>query len=464
MNPSGAFEARDVADAGPGMREQLDSALDRMVQGCREGVESWFAATLPGLLDQRRSMLDNQLSRAMDSESGKPGQDDPEAFEDRLVARVREILVQGRFEGLQDIGSAAQAMLHSLGLQAVRTLADGQDKVPGGEPLGSRLSSALRRVTWSWRPPAMARFAGSDWRPSFHPPERRFVKLLSPGRWGRRRIVARVRREIAGDFNNLMSDLERLTLGYLRDAQQGLEVALRLHLRQALQQVEGGPPIQEPEAGETDPDVPPEASGCVVCRDVWEALHGFFCHCQGALERDPASQAAFLEGPGFCPGHLWLLERFSSPRGLCGSLQQVVGQWLQRLANGPEPAGSGGQAGGMLATFRSCAACRHQEQASRSAVERVIGDLARGGAAPDLCLQHLPRVLARLRPEERERLNRHTADRVARLLQSMAGFTLKFDACRRDLLTGSERQAHRDSLEWLAGYRELGIWQDPGEA
>jgi hypothetical protein len=101
-------------------------------------------------------------------------------------------------------------------------------------------------------------------------------------------------------------------------------------------------------------------------------------------------------------------------------------------------------------------ACQTLEQATRDAVEQIRVDLlGTSEVLPDLCLQHLPLVLAQLERNQGAELAQRLAQRLVRVAQAMSGFSLKFDARRGDLLSEAERRAHREALAWLAGDRNL---------
>lgn len=202
----------------------------------------------------------------------------------------------------------------------------------------------------------------------------------------------------------------------------------------------------------------PDDPTCRVCSETWEELFSFLCQFQYALAKDPNTQAEFRTSFGLCPGHTWLLEQLSSPRGRCDSFPALLDDLaggLETLADlSPRQAGAGLEA--LLGTLEHCALCRAKTRFEQQALRRVHRDL---GTAPDhpvdLCLPHLTVVLKGEPPGASAFLLRHHAQRLATLAQGMRGYAAKFDALRRGDITPEENASPRAALEALVGTRNL---------
>jgi hypothetical protein len=443
------------------LQPDLETALTEWSQLVRLKVAAWSATVLAELLARAREAVSRELAAILAAEANRTRMSDPEAFEEHLRGRVQVALQRGREAASQAIGVEAESLALGLGDELGPALADRLEPVDG---LRARAGSALRQNPWPWRPPAWVRFRSADGPSGYPPPDASILRLWLPGRWGRRRTVERMRQGIGVTLAVFVADLEGQARSYWEACLASLEEAARLRVRHLLLELGRDWPLGS--AGAPGPSGPFEgmAAKCIVCADAWQALDAFFCHFQRAMGEDPVVQDAFREAPGLCAGHLWQLERFSSPRGLCGGLPEVVNLVIARLVGiAQQPEGASIESP-LLAHAGTCQACRVLEQATRASVDRLVRALqaldgaAGSGRPPDLCLQHLPRVLGAVSAANGAALARHVAARLEGVAVAMTGFVVKTDALRRDLLSEAERHAHRDALAWLAGHRDLAGW------
>lgn len=447
------------------LQPELETALAEWSQLARQTVAGWSATVLAGLLARAREAVSRELAGILETEANRTRLSDPEAFEEHLRGRVQAALQRGREAAFQAIGPEAEAMALGLGGQLGPALADRLEPV---DDLRTRAGFALRQNPWPWRPPTWVRFRSADGPPGYPPPEASGPRRWVPGRWGRRKTVERMRQGIGVTLAVFVADLEGQARSYGEACLASLEEAARLRVRHVLLELDRERPIGIAGApGRYDP-FEGMAAECPVCADAWQALDDFFCHFQRAMGEDPIVQATFREAPGFCAGHLWQLERFSSPRGLCGGLPGLVDLLIVRLARITQDSVGFPREEPLLAEADSCQACRVLEQAIRASVDRLVRALqapdggAGSGRPPDLCLQHLPRVLGAVSAANGAALARQVAARLEGVAVAMTGFVVKTDALRRDLLSEAERHAHRDALAWLAGHRDLAGWYGSG--
>ena len=441
--------------------EELDRARETWLRSCRAQAQSWLEQSLPDQGQSYRAKAGAALEEVLEAETHRRDSWDPETFQDRLRERIRQVLARCHAEALQALQAGIAGRATDMGAGAGSALASRSD-TPGGAPVAagdprSRVATALRCSGSRWRPPSLGPSVPPAWSLEFHPGS---LAFYLPGRWARRRAVAQVRAARPEALLEASRHLEQVAREYWDRCLESLDQALELAIQQARAARERGTlPGAVPEPSEIDA----EADGCGICADVWQGLYDFFSQFQRQLATDQDAQEQFRIANGFCPAHLWLLERFSSPRGLSAGLPRLVEDIARRLVSPGEGApGDGGRRGVPgLAQADTCLACQTQDQVTREAVERLARSL--GHAAPpavatpppELCLQHLPLLLDRVEPGQGAALARRLALRFARVAEAMAGFGLKFDARRRDLLSAAERDAYREALEWLAGSRHL---------
>jgi len=308
-----------------------------------------------------------------------------------------------------------------------------------------------------WQPASLGKPSPPVWNLDLQPS---FLRLVLPGRWVRRFTVSQARAALPKVILETAGHLERVAVGYWGPCLDHLDQALDLAIKQIRAAWERGAcpsEASEPPAGAG------KEGGCPICSEAWQGLYGFFIDFQHQLATGEDAQERFRAAHGLCPGHLWFLERFASPRGLCAGLPALVEDLARQLA---PPVEVGQVRGGRrpnpgLARAEVCPACQTRERVTQDAVERLARGLGERAAlasepmTPAICLQHLPLVVARVDQARGEELARVLASRLAHVAEAMAGFALKFDARRRDLLSDAERDAYREALEWLAGNRNL---------
>jgi ribosome biogenesis GTPase A len=203
---------------------------------------------------------------------------------------------------------------------------------------------------------------------------------------------------------------------------------------------------------------------CPVCAHVLDALFDFLSQFQYALATDPATQASFREAGGFCALHAWQLQELSSPRGLSAGYPALLEGTAEKLrALAPRaPAEAARSVRGMMVTAGAgCVACRARGDAEEEAVRALCDDLsteagrARQERSHGLCLRHLGLVLSRVTASAAGFLLRHQSRRCVEVAEGLAGYALKFDAHRQDLLSGDEAGAYREAVVLIAGERRV---------
>jgi hypothetical protein len=200
---------------------------------------------------------------------------------------------------------------------------------------------------------------------------------------------------------------------------------------------------------------------CPVCAQVLDALFDFLSHFQYALATDPGTQASFRAAGGFCALHAWQLGELSSPRGLSGgypSLLEGAAETLRALVG--RSAGEAARSVRAMATAGpGCGACKARSDAEEEAVSALCADLATEAGrvqhetSHGLCLRHLALILPRVTPGAVPFLLRHQSRRCVEVAEGLAGYALKFDAHRQDLLSREEETAHRQAIVLTAGER-----------
>ncbi len=441
--------------------DEPDRARETWLRSCRAQAQSWLEQSLPDLGQRCRAKAGAALEEVLEAETHRRGPWDPEAFQDHLRERIRQAFARCRTEALLVLQAELAGRAADMGAGAGPASASRSD-APGGEPVEpedprSRVATALRSSGSPWRPPSLGPSVPPAWSLEFHPGP---LAFYLPGRWARRRAVAQVRAALPEVLREAARHLEHVAREYWDRCLESLDQALELAIRQARAARERG---TLPGAVPARPETDAEADGCGICAEVWQGLYDFFSQFQRQLATDQDTQDQFRVANGFCPAHHWLLERFSSPRGLSAGLPRLVEDLARRLASPGKgaPGASGRRRVPGLARADTCLACQTQERVTREAVERLARSLGQAAPQavetppPELCLQHLPLLLDRVEPAQGAALARRLALRFARVAEAMAGFSLKSDARRRDLLSAAERDAHREALEWLAGNRHL---------
>ena len=434
--------------------EELESARSGLLGSNQSRVRAWLEEVLPGLVQRFQKKVEAALEAFLKSEMDQPSAQDLDSFSEHLRKRVHQTLATCQAEAMRALRTAVEGLARDFGTEAGAALVTQWRRSPGAgtgrDDLPSLVAAALTSGGMRWEPPALGQPGPLVWDLDLPPS---FLGLILPDRWARRRVVTLVRASLPAAIRAASEQVDQIALGYWDRCLASLDGALELQVQQIRSNMErGGLPgcLDEPLA----------ATGfeCVVCTQVWRALYAFFTQFQQALATEPEVQGAFRTDNGLCPSHLWLLERFSSPRGLCAGLSGLVESLADRLA-GMARGGAGSEPLDLLPHLASpdrCAACQTLEQATRDAVDQIKVVLREPAEIlPDLCLQHLPLVLAYVDRGRGAELANRLALRLAQVARAMAGLGLKFDARRRDLLTEAERRADREALAWLAGNRNL---------
>ena len=159
--------------------------------------------------------------------------------------------------------------------------------------------------------------------------------LLLPGRWARHHTVNLIRARLPVAIQEASQPFRQIARDYWERCLASLDGALDIQVRQIRSNVERG--ALPGCLGTSQAATVCEGPGCVVCAQVWRVLYDFFTQFQQALASDAEVQGAFQATTGLCPSHLWLLGRFSSPRGLCAGLPGLMEHLASRLETfGPD--------------------------------------------------------------------------------------------------------------------------------
>jgi hypothetical protein len=437
--------------------EGLESARRALFDSYRSGVQTWSEETISLLTQRFQSAAGTALEAVLEAATGPLKPWDRDTFEEQLRHRVLQTLADCQAKAVRALQTEVGALARNLGLEAGPALAAqwrrSQGAGTGQEDLGLLVAAALQTGGMRWEPPALGQPAPRVWDPQLPVS---LMGLLLPGRWARRHTVNLIRARLPVAIQEASQPFGQIARDYWERCLASLDGALDIQVRQIRSNVERG--ALPGCLGTSQAATVCEGPGCVVCAQVWRVLYDFFTQFQQALASDAEVQGAFQATTGLCPSHLWLLGRFSSPRGLCAGLPGL----MEHLASRLETLAQIGLGEAVLdpvphlAHPGTCMACQTLEQATRDAVEQIRVDLlGTSEVLPDLCLQHLPLVLAQLERNQGAELAQRLAQRLVRVAQAMSGFSLKFDARRGDLLSEAERRAHREALAWLAGDRNL---------
>jgi hypothetical protein len=481
------------------MRRVLDLERHSLTERLREQGKAWRSGAHHTLVDRFTQESAKPLEALLCSASAMHRNLEPELFDELLRSQARDFLVLRVIDSLreqrQEIEQVAQSLIleEAVSIAALLVmpyrLAGGEQDLPL-ELRSPRLEDWFDWLTPTFSPPDQGKGIFPD--PAFS--EGLGLVQLLPGKWARHQIRHRIKKDLPGMVRKAAEALPTLLLEYLEKCFTGLDAAISRRLSLTCQGIErvlrenvdvwgiqttqgievlgrdlanlrkallGNEPIPEAD----DPDEPSangtssrtEGPCCRICAETWSALYEFFCHFQWALTKDPVTQQDFQASSGLCPSHSWLLERISSPRGLCECYPTLLEDLAQRLGRMAGPHASE-HLNDLLGSPSHCAACRVKDQVEQQAIAGVCQELATDEGADhpiDLCLWHLSAVLRDVSESVATILLRHHAQRLAGVAQAMRGYALKFDARRQDLLTQEELSSHREALELLAGSRNL---------
>lgn len=198
------------------------------------------------------------------------------------------------------------------------------------------------------------------------------------------------------------------------------------------------------------------AWGCPVCNHIEEGLLSFFARWQHELGAKEEARDLFAREGGFCPGHLWQLAAFSSPRGLAYGLQPLLSRLADALplmsTGGPKPAAAS------RGTCRVCRLLRDEERGYVSRLARFL-DTEEGravyGDAQGVCLRHLEMLMPLVADGSASFLLRQAACRCKEIEAALASYREKLNSLRRRDCTSFEKEAYRRALVLLAGARSI---------
>lgn len=238
-------------------------------------------------------------------------------------------------------------------------------------------------------------------------------------------------------------------------------------LGSSLARFEGGLAAWTPIAGsveQLDEGLPPAAAStsgaCAVCTRVGMVPFGFLAHEQYQLATRRERRVEHAAGGGFCPLHTWLYAQSADPVGIALTYAQLAATLSAQLRNlqthAPLTAELQEAVEHFIPTGERCPVCRALQAAEHEAIAQVLDELGEEPAGPDLCVGHLAAVLAAGPPLEQARaLTARLAEAMGRAAEDMRTFALKRESLRRGLLSGDERAAYLQTIQRLAGHREL---------
>ena len=211
--------------------------------------------------------------------------------------------------------------------------------------------------------------------------------------------------------------------------------------------------------GRLAPGIADSPAPCEICERVREASFDFLRQYQHELIASPEARRAYATHGGLCQEHVRLYAALSSPYGICvghSALLDALSGALQAAASH-----SGGPQSKMVDSDslweRPCPACPVDRLAETTAIEelcRRLGNDPQGTthALSLLCLPHLRRILNAVQDDEIVRLLlSREAMLLARLADDMRRYAIKYEAVRRNLVSGDEADAAGRALSALVG-------------
>jgi len=126
-----------------------------------------------------------------------------------------------------------------------------------------------------------------------------------------------------------------------------------------------------------------KSSTCPVCAAIRRSTFDFLCHWQYALATDKASRLSHRADGGFCRRHTWELEAVASPLGICVGYPTLVERFAEEAAGlAGLPATAAAVRLGTILPDASCRLCALEREASRTALDLLVGDdRATGGGS-----------------------------------------------------------------------------------
>lgn len=209
------------------------------------------------------------------------------------------------------------------------------------------------------------------------------------------------------------------------------------------------------------------SEGCLVCRQLEQALTSHLFTGQFRLATREDEQERHTLGRGFCPLHTWQYA-IASPLGISAGYAKLaasVADALESLSSQNCTATDLARGVAALTTgLGRCPLCAMLAERERTAIAGLISQVP--VAADALCLRHVAQALsAGMEPGTARALLHLLAATLRRDSEDMRAFALKREAYRSGLITAEESRAHLDVLRRLAGPPALTQpWTEQGSA
>jgi len=208
--------------------------------------------------------------------------------------------------------------------------------------------------------------------------------------------------------------------------------------------------------------VTPRFSSCQVCSMIERAVREFLQKYQYEITINRKVRQELTSAGGLCPFHTWQYAALASPHGTCIGFPDAIDRLAQAIE---EMAGvnmmRADDLAAILPTSESCILCRTRAAAEQAAIVEVVRLIAKAITAgapslPDVCLPHLPRIVAAVPDTDVARkLVSAEAESLERVAEDMRRYALKRDGTRKAFTTHDEINAHLRGLVALAGHSYL---------
>jgi len=204
------------------------------------------------------------------------------------------------------------------------------------------------------------------------------------------------------------------------------------------------------------PTLPDDLPRCAACEYVERGVFHYLTTLQHNLRIHASTRDSFLSAGGLCPNHARAFGDLAAPREVCTAFGPLLLQKAQRLRQRAEEQVSHSGDSVSPVERATCPACDVAARRTAGFLSKFAADLEDGRAEFEdhagLCEPHFEALLSRVPDISlHDKLLHFQAAVLERRGDDMLRFALRQDACRRDVMTVSEKNAAQRGLETAVG-------------